>query len=237
MKKTILNLSIAAVLLQPMIYINDVNAEKGDFVVRVRATNISPDEDSDLYDETQKSTGLASTLYGANSGAELSVESNTIPEIDFSYYWTKNFATELILAIGSRHDVSVVGSSGNIDKDLGSVNLLPPTLTGQWHFRPDQSFDPYIGAGISYVRAMDNRLEDHVNNLSIRIDRNRLAPVLQIGADINLESNWMVNVDLKKFWYNTDDETKGAATSYNWVKIDDLDVDPWVSSIGVGYRF
>ena len=48
MKKTILNLSIAAAILQQMIYINDVNAEKGDFVVRVRATNISPDEDSDL---------------------------------------------------------------------------------------------------------------------------------------------------------------------------------------------
>ena len=237
MKKTILNLSIAAAILQQMIYINDVNAEKGDFVVRVRATNISPDEDSDLYAETANSLGssTANTLLGSDGGAELSVSSNTIVEVDLSYYWTKNFATEIIAALGSEHDVNIVGQSGSLtDRNLGSVNLLPPTLTGQWHFMPDEKFDPYIGAGVAFVRAMDNGLKEQSYPLAIRIDKNSWAGVLQAGMDYNLDKNWMLNLDVKKYWYNTEVKANVGGT---WYKIDDLDVDPWVSSIGVGYRF
>ncbi len=62
------------------------------------------------------------------------------------------------MALGTRHDVNVSGTSGAVAKALGSVNLLPPTLTAQWNFMPDQTFDPYVGAGLAYVRDMDNGL-------------------------------------------------------------------------------
>ena len=209
-------------------------AEAGDIVVRVRATHVSPDESSSLGATTNaslSSTSAALGLYGSNS-AELRVDSNTIPEIDFSYYFTKNIATELILAVGTRHDVSITPGSGSQGKNLGSVNLLPPTLTGQWHFNPDQTFDPYVGAGVSYVRAMDNGLQGAT--LPIRISRNSFGPAIQAGFDYNLPGRWLINVDVKKIWFDTKVEANVGGT---WTKIDQLGVDPWVVSVGFGKKF
>lgn len=135
-------------------------AEAGDFVVRLRAANVSPDESSSLGKKTDQAygAGTAAALYG-NPGAELRVDDQWIPEIDFSYYFTKNIAAELILATGTRHDVKTSSAGALLTTNkLGSVNLLPPTLTLQWHFMPDQSFDPYVGAGVNYTYFMDKNL-------------------------------------------------------------------------------
>lgn len=237
MKKVLLALAVTAAFAPAL-----AMAEAGDIVVRLRATNVSPDEDSRLGKQTDKAYGAntAATVYG-NANAELRVDSNTIPELDFSYYITKNIAAELILALGTRHDVSVSGSGGLQSKrGLGSVNLLPPTLTAQWHFMPDQTFDPYVGAGVSYVRAMDNSLTWHGAGLSlpIRIDHNSWGPAVQAGFDVNLKDRWLINFDVKKVWFDTDVKLNAPVlgkTGYQ--KIDSLDIDPWVISVGFGKKF
>lgn len=129
----------------------NAQAKEGDIVVRLRGTHVSPSESSNLGGQTDRAygAGTAATVYGS-ANAKLEVESNTIPEIDISYYFTKNIAAELILALGTRHNVAVSGTGGLLtQRGLGSVNLLPPTLTAQWHFNPDEMFDPYVGAGAS----------------------------------------------------------------------------------------
>jgi outer membrane protein len=237
MKKTVLVLAIAAAFAPAL-----AMAEAGDIVVRLRATNINPDEDSRLGKDTDKAygAGAAALIYG-DPKAELRVDSNTIPEIDFSYYITKNIAAELILALGTRHDVST--SSNNpavlLQKGLGSVNLLPPTLTAQWHFLPDQTFDPYVGAGVSYIRAMDDGLTARtaLGNLPIRIDKNMWGPAIQAGFDVNLKDRWLVNFDVKKIWFDTDVELLATPLKAGYQKIDSLDIDPWVISVGVGKKF
>jgi outer membrane protein len=206
MKKSLIAILVAGLMAPALSF-----ADKGDVVVRLRATHIAPDESSHL------------NLSGYQ---RLEVDSNTIPEIDFSYYVTKNIAAELILATGTRHDVNAIADNGSVSK-LGSINLLPPTLTAQWHFNPDQAIDPYVGAGISYIRAMDRNL--NLSTTGITVDRNMFGPALQAGADYNLPNKWLVNFDVKKIWFSTDVNTTS--------KIDNLDVDPWVVSFGVGKKF
>lgn len=239
MKKTCIVLTVAITFLPTL-----VMAEAGDVVVRLRTTRITPNEHSRLGSKTNQTygTAIAQTLYGSNA-AELKVDNNTIPEFDISYYITKNIAAELILALGTKHDVSVSGIGGVLTKrGLGEINLLPPTLTLQWHFNPDQTFDPYIGAGISYVRAMDNSLTAStiVGERSIRIDRDQWGSAFQAGIDINLSKKWLVNFDVKKIWFDTNVklDTMGAlGTPSGYKKIDNLDIDPWIMSIGIGKKF
>lgn len=239
MKKSLLALALAAAIAPSF-----AMAEAGDIVVRLRATHVAPSESSELKAQTTASYGSATSdvLYGAGNSAALVVDSNTIPELDISYYFTKNIAAELILALGTRHDVSISGMNGGAisSPGLGSVNLLPPTLTAQWHFMPDTMFDPYVGAGVAYVLGMDRSLTAQspgvgAGSQPIRIDRNSFGGVLQAGLDINLQDKWLVNFDVKKLWVGTDVELN--LNGGGWKKIDNLDLNPWVVSVGFGKKF
>ena len=219
-------------------------AEAGDIVVRLRATNVNPNTSSILGEQTD-ATGVgasASALYGSST-ANLQVNSNTIPEIDFTYYITKNIAAELILAVGTRHDVSISPGTGLVTGALGSVNLLPPTLTAQWHFMPDTMIDPYVGAGGAFVLGMDRSLNAHVTalgaDLPIHVERSAFGAVLQAGFDVNLQDKWLVNFDVKKIWFNTDVtlNTLGVIGTTGFKKIDNLDINPLVLSVGIGKKF
>lgn len=262
MKKSLVALAVVASLSSAW-----AHAEEGDWVVRLRATNISPQEDSKLGSQSEKSlgSGVSDYIYGANNNAKLSVDSNTIPELDISYYFTKNLAAELILATGTRHDVSIKGLGTDPhanNANLGSVNLLPPTLTLQWHFLPDQTFDPYVGAGVTYVRAFDRNLGTTLDagplntllndpplpgdfskvKLPIHISRNAFGPAIQAGFDVNLPDRWLLNFDVKKIWFDTKvtvdtSNTTPLTNLSGWKKIDQLDIDPWVISIGFGKKF
>ena len=234
MNKTILVLAVAAAVFAPTL----AQAEAGDWVVRLRAVNVAPNEDSRLGK-------TVNNLLGApvmSSGAELAVSDKVIPELDISYYFTKNIAAELILAVGTRHNVSIKGDSAGVigNQGLGSVNLLPPTLTAQWHFNPDQTFDPYVGAGINYTIMLDKNLKGSSGAIAgnkIKIESDSWGPALQAGFDINLKDGWLINADVKYVWLDTDVELKGAATGNAWRKIDSLDINPWVLGIGIGKKF
>jgi outer membrane protein len=77
---------------------------------------------------------------------------------------------------------------------------------------------------------MDNGLAT-TDGAGIHIDRNMWGPALQAGLDVNLQDKWLLNVDVKKIWLNTD------VFSNPSTKIDDLDIDPWVVSFGIGKKF
>ncbi len=229
MKKSVLVLAIAAVF-APML----AQAEAGDWVVRVRAANVSPNEDSKLGKTVNKN--VANVM---SPGAELSVDSHTIPELDISYYITKNIAAELILATGSKHDVSIKGDANATvgNQLLGSVDALPPTLTAQWHFNPDQMIDPYVGAGINYTNFLDKKLNIRKGALAgskIKVDNDSWGYALQAGVDVNLKDGWLINADIK---YVAIDTTVKLKQTSGWTKIDSLDINPWVFGIGIGKKF
>lgn len=211
-------------------------AEMGDWVVRARVVSVSPNEDSNLGNTVNQNVAPV-----MNPGAELTVDSNVIPELDISYYITKNIAAELILAFGTQHDVSIKGDAGNAigNQKLGSVNALPPTLTLQWHFNPDQIFDPYIGAGINYTYMLDRNARGSRGAIAgekIKIESDSWGYALQAGLDINLKDGWLINADVKYLNIDTDVRLQSGITG-RWTKVDSLDINPWVVGIGIGKKF
>ena len=186
--------------------IDSARAEDSPWLIRARVVTVVPDESASV-------TGL---------GGSVDIDTSVIPEIDITYFFSENWAAELVLGT-SNHSVATTPS--NID--LGDVWLLPPTLTLQYHFTPKAQFRPYIGAGVNYTIFYG---ADSGSVASIEYD-NAFGFALQGGMDYDLGNNWVFNVDVKKIWLSTDVSINGGAITA------DVDIDPWFFGTGIGYRF
>lgn len=175
-------------------------------------------------------------------GGGVALSNTVIPELDFTYFFTKNFAAELILGT-SKHDVnttgsdiSAVGGPTNTNVDLGSVRLLPPTLTFQYHFYPlaDKNFKPYVGAGINYSIFYGAKSGNTVKD--IKYD-NAVGFACQLGIDYMITDKFFINIDAKKIFLNTD-VTVDASNLATGLSIPaEVDIDPWLFGVGVGMKF
>ena len=151
---------------------------------------------------------------------DLSVNDKMIPELDISYFFTPNFAAELILTYPQKHDVRAGGAK------IGSLKHLPPTLLAQYHFTNLGAFKPYLGAGINYTRfsSVD------ILGGALNVKKNSFGPALQVGFDYALDKNWSINFDVKKVYIKTDVRSFGT-------KVGTFKVDPLLVGVGLGYRF
>ncbi|WP_417827554.1 OmpW/AlkL family protein [Thalassospira sp.] len=179
--------------------------QAGDILIRGRVLGVVPDEDVN-----------SNTLAG-----EGKIDNDAIPELDFSYFVTDNIALELIAGT-SQHDVT-----WNDGKDLGSVRLLPPTLTLQYHFMPESRWSPYIGAGVNYTFFYDSEPGEFS---SVKYD-DGFGYAFQAGFDYAISGPWSLNVDIKKIYLDTDVSVNNGAVKA------DADIDPWLFGVGIGYRF
>lgn len=160
-----------------------------------------------------------------STGLDLSVNNKMIPELDISYFFTPNFAAELILTYPQKHDVRAGGTK------IGSLKHLPPTLLAQYHFTNLGAFKPYVGAGINYTRFSSVKFDPAVDAaLNPSVKKNSFGPALQIGFDYALDKNWSINFDVKKVYIKTDVRSFGT-------KVGTFKVDPLLVGVGLGYRF
>lgn len=160
-----------------------------------------------------------------STGLDLSVNNKMIPELDISYFFTPNFAAELILTYPQKHDVRAGGAK------IGSLKHLPPTLLAQYHFTQLGAFKPYVGVGINYTRFSSVKFDPAVDAaLNPSVKKNSFGPALQIGFDYALDKNWSINFDVKKVYIKTDVRSFGT-------KVGTFKVDPVLVGVGLGYRF
>ncbi|WP_336079936.1 OmpW/AlkL family protein [Thalassospira sp. CH_XMU1448-2] len=181
--------------------------QAGDIVIRARGIAMVPDEQT--YDHT----------IGSGHG-ELS--NDAVPEVDFSYFLTDNLALELIAAT-TKHDLTWQ----NPNLDAGSVRLLPPTLTLQYHFMPESRWSPYVGAGINYTFFYDSK-PGQFNSVKYE---DGFGYAFQAGFDYAISGPWSVNLDVKKIFLDTDISINNGANTSK------AHLDPWVFGVGIGYRF
>ncbi|MEK6746172.1 MAG: OmpW family protein [Pseudomonadota bacterium] len=156
-----------------------------------------------------------------SNGDSVRINDSVVPELDFTYFFTPNISAELIAAV-TPHDVTT--SSGI---DAGSSWLLPPTLTLQYHFTDFSFAKPYLGVGVNYTHFYDEKPGALVN---AKYD-DSFGAALQAGVDVPIQDNWYFNVDVKKVFISTDVKfSNGTVTA-------DVDIDPWLIGVGIGYKF
>lgn len=210
-------------LLVPVSYVQAY--ESGDWLVRGRVINVNPND----------SSGTVS-INGVDQGTEgVSVQDDTVPELDITYMLTPNWGIELILGY-SKHTVD--GSqSWDFLGPVAETKVLPPTLTLQYHFRPQAKLKPYVGLGLNYTYFFDEKIPSR-SLLSAPGDSVKLKSswglAVQAGFDYALDDDWFVNVDVK--YIDIDTTATYRNTSAGSVSVS-TDIDPVVFGIGIGRRF
>jgi outer membrane protein len=162
-------------------------------------------------------------------GSSLKTSNQVVPELDISYFFTRNIAAELILGV-TKHSVS--GADALAGVDVGKAWLLPPTLTLQYHFTEFGAFKPYVGAGVNYTWFFSQSAAGGtVTNSRLH---NAAAPVVQVGFDYMIDKHWGWNVDLKKLWLRPNwDGTLANGTPITGK----VNLDPWLIATGITYKF
>lgn len=182
-------------------------AEQSPWMVRVRLERLSPADKSD-------------PVGGVGASDRISVSKKTMPDIDISYFFTPNISAELVLTYPQKHDVMLDGTQ------IGTFKHLPPTLLAQYHFMPEATFSPYLGAGVNYTNIHNVELLGGAGSL----EHKSVGLALQAGADYKIDKNWSLNFDVKKIQIRSDVFAAGN-------KISNVQIDPWLVGVGVGYRF
>lgn len=159
-----------------------------------------------------------------NTALKTDVGDAVTPEVDITYFFTENIAAELIAAT-AQHSVS----ADNLD--LGETWILPPTVTLQYHFTPDNKWSPYVGAGINYSYFYGEDDGKGFNNLDVE---GGFGLALQAGVDYWLDDNWGFNLDVKYIDLDIEADVNLGATA---LSTNDVELNPWIVGVGVSYRF
>lgn len=228
MRKSLLTLSaLALAVASPLASAH----QAGDILLRAGAITVDPHESSsDIW------VGALDTKV---PGTKATLNSDTQLGLNFAYMVTDHVGVELLAATPFQHDVGVSGMPGafsGLNGKLGTLKHLPPTLSVVYYPLESRSaFQPYVGAGINYTWFFDTNLSSGAEQKGFSgLDmKNSWGWAAQVGVDYMLTDRIMLNAQVRYI----DIETTGT-TNYGGQKVKvDVDVDPFVYMVGLGYKF
>jgi outer membrane protein len=189
------------------------SAEQGDFLIRGGLSYIMP-----------------KTLESSNNGVKFDIDATEEATFGFSltYMLTDNWAIDLLGVWPAEHTLSTSAFTGR-DEDIASTKVLPPTLSVQYHFLPGGTFRPYVGVGVNYTMFSDEWIIEGTFDI-----KDSTGFAAQVGADFALGDRWVFNVDVRYLDITADTtQTIPGDPPYR----EKFDLDPWVISAMIGYRF
>ena len=225
MKKTLLALALISSL--PVVA-QAADYKAGDMLVRGGYTSVNPD-----------SGKSAILLGGADSTMTLTVDDNAQLGLNFVYFYDKNWAFEVLAATPFKHDVTIQDKGAVLGVDgakLAEVTHLPPTVSALYYFDTGTNVKPYVGAGLNYTIFFDEEFEAAPQSLGLsdlELDGS-FGLAFQVGADFHLNDQWHINASARYIDIATDATFDVGGQSIGKAEID---VDPMVYSIMVGYKF
>ncbi len=185
--------------------------EAGNWLFRIGAYGVFPESDN-----------MTNVL---GTGATLNVDDGYSLGFNFTYMINPNIGIELLLALPFNHDITLSGGAGKV----AETDQLPPTLSIQYHFMPENSVRPYVGIGLNYTTFFNTDTKGALEGTSLKLD-NSWGVAGQFGIDIDVAPNWFVNADIRYIGISTDATLDGKG-------IGTVDINPWVVGLTVGTRF
>lgn len=190
----------------------------GDFMIRLGGSIVTSNASADVFNNGALQAGL-----------DADVSTQFIPSATLTYFFNKNVSAELFCCF-SFHEVD--GKGGLAGADLGDTWIFPPIVTLQYHFDGLGGFKPYVGAGVQWIHFFGEGISKSgpLAGAKLEID-DAFGFVLQAGLDVEIGGGWYLNADVKKSFIDADASWRGTTFTA------DVELDPWIISANIGYRF
>jgi len=190
--------------------------EAGQWVLRAGVGSVAP-----------KSNNL--DLSEAGETITVEVDSATSLTLTGTYMFTENWALDILAAWPFSHDINLAVDGE--EAKVAETDQLPPTFSLQYHFMPQSKFQPYAGLGLNYTTFFNTNTVDELSSQGVDLELSSSFGVAgQLGADLALNDSWLLNLDVRYIDIATD-------ATFDGEDVGTVDIDPWVYSINVGYRF
>ncbi len=188
------------------------------------AVTMAQPAQASMLEHFQIKVGVSGVLPD-ESGDPISVDisDEVVPSLQIEYFFTDHVSAELLCCVAT-HDVTALDGA----VDLGQVTHFPPTVTLKYRWTNFGPLEPYVGAGVNFTSFIDT---DPPAGRHVEYDSS-VGPALQAGVDYRLDDHWALNFDVRRIWINTDVTISGDVNA-----TDDVDINPWVVSTAIAYRF
>ena len=228
MRKQVLAAAIAVLSLSGAA----VAHEAGDIILRIGVTHADPDISSSKI----KWNGVSVS----GTGVQEDGGSNTQLGLGATYMIMPHFGLEATATTPFTHKLKSKWP-GVADFSYGKVSRSSPTVSAQFFFlNPRSDFQPYVGLGVNYSifhnEKINNEAKERYGADNLKV-KNSVGLVAQLGMDYKITDRVFVNASIWKMYVSGKaswNEDWGAGVERMKTTVD---FDPWVYSLGAGFKF
>ena len=226
MPRSTLRLAAGALLACAMTAPAMAGNNDGKIQIKALATAVLPE--GDISD-------VKTDLIGLPSDADTRATDSIVPTIAAEYFFAPSISVETICCV-TPHDVRGTGALSGADL-IDNAIILPATVTAKYHFNAAGAFKPYVGAGVTHFFIFGEDVGSDAAALGATdVDlSNEFGVVLQAGFDMRLNDKGLgLSIDAKRYFVGTTATFEAGNTT---VLRTEHDLNPWVLSAGLSYRF
>lgn len=169
------------------------------------------------------------------ANSDTRADDSLVPTVAAEYFLSSRLSVETICCI-TPHDVTGTGSLANAAL-IDNAIILPATVTLKYHFNDGGKIKPYVGAGPAYFFIFSEDVGANAAALGAT-DVNlsdEFGFALQAGVDVPLNDSGLgFSLDAKRYFVGTTATFRAGNTI---ALRTEHDLDPWVVSAGLSYRF
>ena len=219
-------LAAAAALCLPLAAPAAAQDRAGSIQVKGFVTGVLPDGAIDEI--VTDGVGLPAT-------ADTRATDSVVPTAAIEYFVGENFSIETICCV-TPHDVRGTGDLSGA-RLINNAIILPATVTAKLHFDLSDKLKPYVGAGPAYFFIFSEDVGTDAAALGVTdVDlSDEFGVALQAGMDIALGDEGLgLSFDAKRYFIGTTATFRAGDVVALQT---DHELDPWVVSGGLTYRF
>lgn len=244
--KTVIAIAISSALMSASAYAH----KEGDTIIKGGWANIDANAQYSAY-EAEADNGFNDNMSNKGNGFFISA----------THMVSDNVGLELAYHYGLKADSYYINENVNSwfkNKNTADMSIkgAPITLTANYYFGNGNSkFRPYIGAGLAYTYFSNENYGSSYETTEIvsgitdsgvdDISNAKMDPAIglaaKIGADYYLTDNFLISASVtyvtSKTTFSHDYKYFDGMETVKRTSSSDIDVNPIIATVGIGYRF